>query len=67
MNRCKNFGDRRQGRDCPARAPATTATPTDDHSAEDLYDDTGLLLLQGLALVAFVVSMVAFISLYVGA
>ena len=55
MNCCDDFGDCRQGRDCPARPPATTATPAADPAAE-LYDDTGLLICQGLALALFAMS-----------
>jgi hypothetical protein len=36
------------------------------HAEDELLDDTGWLLLQGLALVAFVVSVVALISICVG-
>jgi hypothetical protein len=36
------------------------------HATDELLDDTGWLMLQGLALVAFAVSVVALISLYAG-
>jgi len=62
----------RQGDDCPvrlARLAQTTATPlnTDNsdgsstgHAEYDLIDGTGLLMLEGLALVACVVSFLVF-------
>jgi hypothetical protein len=63
--------DCRQGRDCPARMARVTpqaddtATPlntgnsdgSDPHrdSTDELLDDTGLMLLQGIALLVFIV------------
>ena len=59
--------DCRQGRDCPARAaclkrPTSTPAAADDN-ADEFFDDTGLLVCQGLALVAFAVSMALYLLL----
>ena len=63
--------DCRQGDDCPVRKAGHTATAlnTDNsdgssagHAEDELLDDTGLLLCQGLALVVFIVSIVTFAS-----
>lgn len=59
--------DCHQGRDCPARPAPPTATPLDTansdgtsagHAIDEFLDDTGLLIMQGMALVGFVVSSV---------
>lgn len=62
-----------QGNICPLRSacPAKQATPLNTensdgtsagHAEDELLDDTGLLLCQGLALVVFIVSIVTFAS-----
>lgn len=61
----------RQGRKCPARTSCALITVNSDGTSagcttDELLDDTGWLLLQGIALVAFAVSVVALISMYVG-
>lgn len=67
--------DCRQGRDCPARADRVThqtATPlnTDNsdgssagNSIDELLDDTGRMLLRGIALLVLIVSLIVYASL----
>jgi hypothetical protein len=58
----------RQGRKCPARTCALITANSDGtsagHAIDELLDDTGLLLGQGIALLVFVVSAVMYASLW---
>lgn len=77
MNCCTH--DCNQGRGCQVRVnrllqaeldALTTPLITGNsdassaHDTDDLIDDTGLLMLQGIALLSFVVSAVLYASLY---
>ena len=66
MNSCKDIGRCRQGSNDSARCCQLRTDNSDGSSAGDeadeLLDDTSLLILQGLALVAFVVSAVLYAS-----
>ncbi|MDH6185511.1 hypothetical protein [Polaromonas sp. CG_23.6] len=64
--------DCRQGDDCPvrlARLAGLTATPRNTDNSDnsdaidDFLDDTGLMLLQGIALLVFIVSVILYASL----
>lgn len=57
-----------QGRKSPARATALDTENSDGssagHAADELLDDTGLLICQGLALLIFIVSALIYTSLW---
>ncbi len=62
--------DCNQGADCPVRMARQTATPLNtansdgssaDHTEDELLDDTGLLICQGIALTLFAVSVVIYL------
>ena len=57
-----------QSADCPARACPLHTDNSDGssagHAEDELLDDTGLLILQGMALVGSVVSAVIYASLW---
>ena len=74
MKCCDFHGiDCSQGDQCPIRIaglsrlaakPPGTSTPQPQGDADDLYDDTGLMLARGIALLVFVVSAISYASFW---